>query len=244
MKQPPDNGKNTTLSTQSQSMNGDEITNGSSSIIEFLNQEQKCLHPSDNDLNSELDVDSIFEEINRLSDESDERSVDEILREAELLLSKQKQIESDLNRSQHDDKKSDDDSTESNGLTDNINLYKWHFDDHLDTISEKTTPRNTKSHSSDSRDEPTLQTTDDLEFDEHVSKTKCVFFVFFIMFVCLFYNKLMWDWLHVVPSTFYNTHFSLGKPFRHLRQMHSRKHKCYCFKVFLLLLLLLFLHSI
>lgn len=180
MKQPPENGKNATLSTQSQSINGDDITNGSSSIIEFLNQEQKCLNPTDNDLTSELDVDSIFEEINRLSDESDERSVDEILREAELLLSKQQQIESDLNRSQYDDKKSDDDSTESNGLHETINVYKWNFDERLDTISEKTTPRNTKSQSSDSRDEPTLQTTDDLESDEHVSKTKCVFLCFLI----------------------------------------------------------------
>lgn len=186
MKPPPVNGKDASLSTQSQSINGDEITNGSSSIIEFLNQEQKCLISTDNDLASELDIDSIFEEINRLSDESDERSVDEILREAELLLSKQKQIECDLNRSEHDDKKDDEDSTESTELNENIDLYKWHYNDHLDTISEKTTPRNTKSQSSDSRDEPTLQTIDDLESDEHVSKTKCV--LFFILFsLCVFF---------------------------------------------------------
>lgn len=176
MKQQPEQGKKTTFSTQQQSLNGDDNTNGSNSIIEFLNQEQKCLISSENDLTSELDIDSIFEEINRLSDESDERSVDEILREAELLLSKQQQIESNLNRSELDDaeqqeEKEFDDATESNGLSENsVNAYnKWHFNEHLDTISEKSTPRNTKSQSSDSRDEHTLQTIDDLEADGHVS---------------------------------------------------------------------------
>lgn len=40
----------------------------SSSIIEFLNQEQNCANLLDNE--SELDIDSIFEEVNRLSDDS------------------------------------------------------------------------------------------------------------------------------------------------------------------------------
>lgn len=181
MKQQPEKSKNATLSSQQQSMtiNGDDNTNGSNSIIEFLNQEQKCLIPSENDLTSELDIDSIFEEINRLSDESDERSVDEILREAELLLSKQQQIESDSNRSEyqteHDNGNENeiDDATECNGLSESVNSYsKWPFNEHLETISEKTTPRNTKSQSSDSRDEQTLQTIDDLEADEHVSLNK------------------------------------------------------------------------
>lgn len=60
------------------------------SILDFLNQEQKCL---DNGNDSDFDVDSIFEEINRLSGgDSEERSVDELLREAELLLSKQENL--------------------------------------------------------------------------------------------------------------------------------------------------------
>lgn len=184
MKQQPEQGKDASLSTQPQSANGDDITNGNSSIIEFLNQEQKCLIPTENDLTSELDIDSIFEEINRLSDESDERSVDEILREAELLLSKQQQIESDLNCNEHDDvddsdAKDSDETRESDGSSEKVNLYNtWHFNEPLETISEKTTPRTTsvtKSQSSDSRDEQTLQTIDDLESYEHVSAVKCVF---------------------------------------------------------------------
>lgn len=183
MKQQPELGKDTSLSTQSQSANGDDITNGNSSIIEFLNQEQKCLIPTENDLTSELDIDSIFEEINRLSDESDERSVDEILREAELLLTKQQQIESDLNRSEHgDDEKNLNEAHKLNGLSESVNLYDtWHFNGHLETISEKTTPRTTKSQSSDSRDEQTLQTIDDLESDEHVSAVKMRVFMFIII---------------------------------------------------------------
>lgn len=192
MKQHPEQGKNVLLTSQQQSLNGDENTNGSSSIIEFLNQEQKSLIPTENDLTSELDIDSIFEEINRLSDESDDRSVDEILREAELLLSKQQQIESDLNHSDHaeeskeDEHDGDDDAIESNGLSESIHSYgKWHFNEHLDTISEKTTPRNTKSHSSDSRDESTLQTIDDLESDNHVSLAKMRGFVLILFFFYL-----------------------------------------------------------
>lgn len=191
MKQQPEQGKNVSASTQQLSINGDETTNGSS-IIEFLNQEQKCLISTENDVASELDIDSIFEEINRLSDESDDRSVDEILKEAEFLLSKQQQIESDLNRGKHEDEQHEadeaDDATELNGLSESIQSYgKWHFNDHLDTISEKTTPQNTKSQSSDSRDEQTLQTIDDLESDTNVSIWQahgfCISFFFFFLFI-------------------------------------------------------------
>lgn len=60
------------------------------SILDFLNQEQKCM---DNGNDSDFDVDSIFEEINRLSGgDSEDRSVDDLLREAELLLSKQENL--------------------------------------------------------------------------------------------------------------------------------------------------------
>lgn len=192
MKQQPEPGKETSLSTQSQSAHGDDITNGNSSIIEFLNQEQKCLIPTENDLTSELDIDSIFEEINRLSDESDERSVDEILREAELLMTKQQQIESDLNRSEHGDDENDLEKAHlSNGLSESVNLYNtWHFNEHLETISEKTTPRTTKSQSSDSRDEQTLQTIDDLESDVHVSAVKMRVFMFIIIYLQFFFYSL------------------------------------------------------
>lgn len=104
----------------------------SSSIIEFLNHEQTCL-AHDND--SEMDIDSIFEEINRLSDDSDERSVDEILREAEILLSRQEQF--DLERSNGD---AANDVVVDNEIT--CNLYgKWRNDEDLKPISEESTPR-------------------------------------------------------------------------------------------------------
>lgn len=168
MKQQPEQSKSVSASSQQPSINGDETTNGSS-IIEFLNQEQNCLNSTENEVATELDIDSIFEEINRLSDESDERSVDEILREAELLLSKRQQIRDEI----EDEVDDTADATESNELNENVHLYgKWHFNDHLDTISEKTTPQNTKSQSSDSRDDQTLQTIDDLESDTHVSIAK------------------------------------------------------------------------
>lgn len=115
--------------------------NSSSSIIEFLNHEQKCLA---NDNDSEVDIESIFEEINRLSDDSDERSVDEILREAEILLSRQEQLE--LEQSNRDDAENyviiDEDVT--NHLID-----KWKSNDHLKPISEESTPRETQSQQSD-----------------------------------------------------------------------------------------------
>lgn len=62
----------------------EDFTN--SSILEFLNQEKQCL---DNDNGSEVDIESIFEEINRLSGDADERNVEDILREAEMLINKQ-----------------------------------------------------------------------------------------------------------------------------------------------------------
>lgn len=50
------------------------------SILEFLNNEQECTDPSD------LDIESIFEEINRLSDNTDDRSVEVLMKEAEYLM--------------------------------------------------------------------------------------------------------------------------------------------------------------
>lgn len=71
----------------------------SSSIFEFLNQEQQCwsFNPyatSDDDCASEVDIDGIFDEINRLSGRIQEsRSVDEILQEAETLILSQAPIQ-------------------------------------------------------------------------------------------------------------------------------------------------------
>lgn len=64
----------------------DDLTN--SSILEFLNQEKQCI---DLDSVSDGDIESIFEEINRLSGDapSDDQNVEKILREAEMLISKQ-----------------------------------------------------------------------------------------------------------------------------------------------------------
>lgn len=86
------------------------------SILEFLRQEQQCMD-SGND--SDVDVDSIFEEINRLSGDSEERSVDDLLREAELLLSKQEHLVVDCG---------------TNGKLGEL----------LKTISEESTPREMK----------------------------------------------------------------------------------------------------
>lgn len=63
----------------------DDYTN--SSILEFLNKEQECFYGSSRDT-SEINDEIIFEEVNRLSDNTDTRTVDEILREAELLINK------------------------------------------------------------------------------------------------------------------------------------------------------------
>lgn len=68
----------------------DELTT-TSSIFEFLQQERRCDGGAvmNGDDDSELDIDSIFEEINRLSGDTRGRSVEDILREAEALISKQ-----------------------------------------------------------------------------------------------------------------------------------------------------------
>ncbi|KAL9880370.1 uncharacterized protein ACN2A1_011869 isoform 2-T2 [Glossina fuscipes fuscipes] len=75
----------------------EDITSNSS-ILEFLKQEQNCYENGassnvNNDHDSEADADSIFQEISRLADNSDTRSVDELLREAELLLKHQNVLE-------------------------------------------------------------------------------------------------------------------------------------------------------
>lgn len=179
MKQPLEQENIKISMNQEQIIDGTDETTKSSSIIEFLNNEQKCLNLVEND--SELDIDSIFEEINRLSDESDGRSVDEILREAELLLSKQQQIESNLNYGENESGK-EKESNENDNFID-----KWHLSDQLETISEKSTPQNTKSHSSDSRDETVLQTNADLELNHEVSThSKCLLFL-----IRIFINMLM-----------------------------------------------------
>lgn len=72
----------------------DLTSNGS--IIEFLQQEQSCYENGygrtsngESNYDCDVDVESIFKEINRLSDSTDTRSVDELLREAEMLLKRQ-----------------------------------------------------------------------------------------------------------------------------------------------------------
>lgn len=52
------------------------------SILEFLNNEQECFDTDQSD----LDIESIFEEISRLSDNTDDRSVDVLMKEAEFLM--------------------------------------------------------------------------------------------------------------------------------------------------------------
>lgn len=150
--------KNISISNRPQpaTVHGEDSTYATisnNSIIEFLSDEQKCLSSVvDND--SELDIDSIFEEINRLSDTSDERSVDEILREAELLLSKQQPIESNLNGSETESEHKSDDETIGSDSNRNYEPHmKWQFDEHLKTISEESTPRNIISNSSDSHED-------------------------------------------------------------------------------------------
>lgn len=64
----------------------DDLTS-SSSLLEFLSHEhkQKFLEELLEGASSDVD-ESIFEEINRLSNTSDDRSVEEILKEAEMLM--------------------------------------------------------------------------------------------------------------------------------------------------------------
>lgn len=97
--------------------------NATNSIIEFLKNEKQCLTNGHSDDN-ELDIETIFDEINRLTDNTDQRSVDEILREAEMLLSKQEQIEYDLSNGENGD-----------------SYTSWKYDERLDTISEESTFR-------------------------------------------------------------------------------------------------------
>lgn len=67
----------------------DDLTT-TSSIFEFLQQERRCDGGgATGEEDSELDIDSIFEEINRLSGDTRGRCVEDILREAEALISKQ-----------------------------------------------------------------------------------------------------------------------------------------------------------
>lgn len=67
----------------------EDIT-ANSSILEFLSAEQRCLED-----NSEVDIESLFEEINRLSGEVGEPSnrnvedIDMLIKEAEMLMTKQ-----------------------------------------------------------------------------------------------------------------------------------------------------------
>lgn len=140
------------LNSTSAATETEDKTKTSSSIIEFLNNERECLQLVEND--TEVDIDSIFEEINRLSDESDERSMDEILREAELLLSKQKEIESDLNAcdaNTNDDNMPDEIAPSATYLLDSSSGGR------LETISEKSTPPITKSQSSECQHATVLQ---------------------------------------------------------------------------------------
>lgn len=163
MKQPIEYDLNSTSVATETIENSDVKTKTSSSIIEFLNNERECLQLVEND--SEVDIDSIFEEINRLSDESDERSVDEILREAELLLSKQQQIESDLNPC--DSNYLDENETDKRTVVQLIEPIDWHSG--LETISEKSTPPITKSQSSECPNTTVLQPNNALESSQYVS---------------------------------------------------------------------------
>lgn len=65
----------------------EDIT-ANSSILEFLSQEQRCL-----DDNSEVDIESLFEEINRLSGDVEQsrnvEDIDMLIKEAEMLMTKQ-----------------------------------------------------------------------------------------------------------------------------------------------------------
>lgn len=130
--------------------------NATNSIIEFLKNEKQCLVNGHTD-DSEMDINSIFDEISRLSDNSDQRSVDEILREAEILLSKQERIEFDL----------------GNGENDN-DLPTWKFDERLDTISEESTNReNAFSKSDDSSVKHSSQESDKvIEINRYFQNSK------------------------------------------------------------------------
>lgn len=80
----------TTITTNNIDYYDDDFSN--SSILEFLNKEQECFNNGDNLNDSEIDIESIFEEINRLSDNNDQRPIEEIIHEAELLLKQQQKM--------------------------------------------------------------------------------------------------------------------------------------------------------
>lgn len=79
--------KDSTPDSPTRTIDFDDFTS-TSSIMEFLKQEHKCGAPGElgNGHDSDIDAESIFQEVSRLADNSDTRSVDELLREAELLL--------------------------------------------------------------------------------------------------------------------------------------------------------------
>lgn len=131
------------------------------SILDFLNQEQKCM---DNGNDSDFDVDSIFEEINRLSGgDSEERSVDDLLREAELLLSKQE------------------------NLVDNDNK----LGELLKTISEESTPREMKLGAEIDQLESVQVNTDYLACTVYNMLYKqCSFFGMLLLFYSIIHNTL------------------------------------------------------
>lgn len=166
---PPIDSDLTSASVTTDIPHSEDKTKTSSSIIEFLNNEKECSNLADN--GSEIDIDSIFEEINRLSDESDERSVDEILREAELLLSNQQQIESDSNTTDSNVPG----ESETNEDTYTELFVEWHPCENLETISEKSTPLKTKSQSSECQESTVLQLNNVLELDEYVSAYYIIF---------------------------------------------------------------------
>lgn len=159
------------LSVQSIQIDENSLTT-SNSIIEFLTHEQKCL-AQDND--SEIDIDSIFEEINRLSDDSDERSVDEILREAEILLSRQEQF--DLERSNGDDIVDFGEHEHDAEVTGDA-FEKWKIDGQLKPIFEESSPRDTKSPQNDNESE-----------DDIMVSTSYFFRSFFLLYFCFSVNK-------------------------------------------------------
>lgn len=76
-----------------------------SSILEFLSQEQRCLSLDDN---SEVDIESLFEEINRLSGDVEQNhnveDIDMLIKEAELLMTKQDIGKMDFSMTQVDNK--------------------------------------------------------------------------------------------------------------------------------------------
>lgn len=76
----------------------EDIT-ANSSILEFLSQEQRCL-----DDNSEVDIESLFEEINRLSGDVEQNrnveDIDMLIKEAEMLMTKQEMGKMDFSMSE------------------------------------------------------------------------------------------------------------------------------------------------